>query len=69
LTNGIEVAKSMALGASLAGMASRFIKAAFISEEVTHNLVSEINLQLKICMFAAGMRNIDSLKQATLKRI
>jgi isopentenyl-diphosphate delta-isomerase len=69
LTNGIEVAKSMALGASIAGMASRFIKAAFISEEETQNLISEINLQLKICMFAAGIRNIDSLKQATLKRI
>jgi isopentenyl-diphosphate Delta-isomerase len=68
LTNGIEVAKSIALGASLAGMAARFIKTASISEEETHNLVSEINLQLKICMFAAGIRDIDSLKQATLKR-
>jgi isopentenyl-diphosphate delta-isomerase len=68
LTDGIEVAKSLALGASLTGMAARFIKAASISEEETHNLVSEINLQLKICMFAAGIKNINSLKQTPLKR-
>jgi isopentenyl-diphosphate delta-isomerase len=68
LTNGIEVAKSIVLGASLAGMAARIIKSASISEEETHNLVSEINLQLKICMFAAGIRNIKSLKEAKLRR-
>jgi isopentenyl-diphosphate delta-isomerase len=69
LTNGIEVAKSIALGASLAGLAARFIKSASISEEETLNLVSEINLQLKICMFSAGIKDINFLKQAKLKRI
>ena len=69
LTNGIEVAKSLALGASLSGMAARFIKAASISEEETQNLVSEINMQLKICMFSAGIKDIQTLKQAKLKRI
>ena len=69
LTNGIEVAKSIALGASLAGLAARFIKSASITEDETQNLVSELNLQLKICMFAAGIKDINALKQATLKRI
>ena len=69
LTNGIEVAKSIALGASLAGLAARFIKSASISEDETQNLVSEINLQLKICMFAAGIKDINTLKLAKLKRI
>jgi isopentenyl-diphosphate Delta-isomerase len=69
LTNGIEVAKSLAMGASLAGMAARFIRSASVSEEDTFQLVSEINLQLKVCMFAAGISDINSLKQVTLKRI
>jgi isopentenyl-diphosphate Delta-isomerase len=69
VTNGIEVAKSIALGASLTGLAARFIKAASVSEVETLNLVTEINMQLKICMFAAGIRDIKDLKQAELKRI
>jgi isopentenyl-diphosphate delta-isomerase len=69
LTNGIEIAKSIALGASLAGLAARFIKSASISEEETHNLVSELNMQLKICMFVAGIKDINALKQVTLGRI
>ncbi len=69
LTNGIEVAKSIALGASLAGLAARFIKSASISEDETQNLVFELNLQLKICMFAAGIKDINALKRATLKLI
>jgi len=69
LINGIEVAKSIALGASLAGMAARFIKSASVSEEDTYKLVSEINLQLRICMFVAGVKDIQTLKQVKLKRI
>ena len=69
LTNGIEVAKSLALGASLSGMAARFIKAASISEEETQNLVSEINMQLKICMFSAGVKDIKTLKKLKIERI
>jgi len=39
VTNGIEVAKSVALGASLAGLAARFIKAAIISEDETRKVL------------------------------
>jgi isopentenyl-diphosphate Delta-isomerase len=66
LLNGLHVAKSIALGASLAGMAGRLIKAAVESEETTFAVIEEIILQLKICMFSAGLKKITSLKKATL---
>jgi isopentenyl-diphosphate delta-isomerase len=69
LRSGLDVAKSVALGASLAGLAGRFIKAAVESEEKTIDLVEEINLQLKICMFSTGVDNIEKLKKTPLRKI
>lgn len=66
LKNGIDVAKSIALGASLAGMAAPFLKAATRSLEDTIQAVSEIEQELRICMFAAGATDIPSLQSIKL---
>ena len=68
ITNGIEIAKSIALGASLAGMAGRFLKAAVLSEEAVIDLIDEIARELTISMFGAGAANIQALKNTPLTK-
>lgn len=69
LQNGIDIAKCIALGAVLGGMAGPFLKAAVISIEETLAVIHEIEKELKICMFASGVQNINSLKNITLQKV
>lgn len=66
LSSGMDVAKCISLGASLVGMAGRFLQAATISAEKIITEIEEISIQLKICMFAVGARNIQELKKIKL---
>jgi isopentenyl-diphosphate delta-isomerase len=59
--NGIDVAKALALGADLAGMARPFLKAAAISAETAVDLGEVLREQLRIAMFSVGSRNLDAL--------
>jgi isopentenyl-diphosphate delta-isomerase len=65
LRDGIDVAKCVALGAGLGGLASPFLKAAAISVETTAETIAELARELRIAMFAAGAGTIAQL-QATL---
>lgn len=69
LRNGLDIAKCIALGATLGGMALPFLKAAIHSVEETISLIEEIQLEMKICMFVAGARSIAGLQKTTLERI
>lgn len=66
LRTGIDIAKCIALGAHLGGMASPFLKAAIISSEVVIEVIEEIKQQLTVCMFAAGAKNLTQLSTTTL---
>ncbi len=66
LRDGIDIAKCIALGASLGGMAGPFLRTAASSVEDTVELIEEIKSQIQICMFAAGVRNLEELGQAKL---
>ncbi|MFC1936757.1 type 2 isopentenyl-diphosphate Delta-isomerase [Chloroflexota bacterium] len=66
LRTGIDVAKSIALGAALGGMAGPFLKAAVHSLEKTESTVEELNQEIKVCMFAAGLSNLTQLGTTTL---
>ena len=68
LRTGIDIAKCIALGASLGGMASPYLKAATVSSEAVHQVIEETKQQMAICMFATGAENISQLKQTTLIR-
>jgi len=61
LRSGVDIAKCLALGASLGGMASPFLKAASQSLENTIQTIQDVRREIQICFFAAG---IGSLKQA-----
>jgi len=66
IRSGIDIAKSLALGATLGGMAGPFLKAASVSLEETTKTINEIIRELQICMFAAGIKNLFELTETTL---
>jgi len=66
--SGVDIAKCLALGANLCGIASGFLKAAANSIEDTFFFAETIQKQFKVVMFAAGVKNIDELKKLTLSR-
>ena len=68
LIKGLDLAKSLALGASAGGIAGGFLKAATQSSEAVTKLIDEVLLELRITMFAAGVANIDGLKKTPLHK-
>ncbi len=66
LRDGIDVAKTIALGANLAGIAGPFLKAAAQSVEETGAFAREVIAQLRIAMLCSGAQNIQALSQTQL---
>ena len=59
--SGVDTAKCIALGATLGGMASPYLKAADKSTEATLQTISEVARELQVTMFAAGMADLAEL--------
>ncbi len=68
LRDGVDAAKCIALGASLCGLASPFLKAAAVSLEATTAVITELERELRIAMFAAGAGNIAQLQSTPLQK-
>lgn len=66
LRNGVDIAKCVALGACLGGMAGPFLKAANRSLEETTQTIAEIIRELRICMFASGAADVQQLQNTPL---
>lgn len=66
IRSGLDVAKAIALGADLVGLASPFLKPAIESPEAVRSTIHRINHELKVAMFCAGARTIEELKEAPL---
>jgi isopentenyl-diphosphate delta-isomerase len=60
--DGLDVAKAIALGADLAGMAGPFLRAAVLGAEEAHNLAREVVEVLRIAMFCVGARTPRELR-------
>lgn len=69
LRDGVDIAKCIALGAQLGGMAGPFLKAAARSLEDTIETIVEIRRELQICMFAAGAANLQQLQKIPLIKV
>ncbi len=69
LRTGVDIAKCLALGARLGGMASPFLKAAARSTEEVIRVIYELRREIQVCMFAAGAGNLDQLAQVELIRV
>ena len=67
LRNGMDLAKSLALGASLGGFASPLLKAASKGYDQLKAALTIIQNELQICMFACGIQNIHGLTLAALE--
>ena len=61
LRNGLEAAKCIALGASMAAMAYPFLRAAAESRESVFAFADMLLSELKSTMFLVGARNISSM--------
>jgi isopentenyl-diphosphate delta-isomerase len=66
LRDGIDIAKCIALGAALGGLASPFLKAANESADAVSQLIVELKTQLRIAMLCSANADLQALAQTTL---
>jgi isopentenyl-diphosphate Delta-isomerase len=69
LKDGLDIAKCVALGATLGGMAGQFLKAAAISTENTVEMMKLTKRQIEVTMFATGVGMLEELKVGKLVNI
>jgi len=62
LEDGLDIAKCIALGATLGGMAGSFLKAAAVSTEKVVDVIELVKKQFKVTMFSLGISNNNLLK-------
>ena len=66
LKDGLDIAKCIALGATLGGIAGQFLKAAAVSTEKAVETMKLTKRQVEVTMFAAGVDKLDGLKVGKL---
>jgi isopentenyl-diphosphate Delta-isomerase len=64
IRTGIEVVKSICLGAGIGGMAIPFLKLATVSSEQVIDRLKEIILEMRIAMFCTSARTIAGLDRS-----
>lgn len=62
--DGVHVAKALALGADLVGLAFPFLRAADESDAAVTALIDELVTTLRIAAFATGSRTVAELREA-----
>jgi len=63
LRDGLDIAKCIALGASLGGMAGNLLRAAALSTEMAFKTIRLIHRQIQVAMFACGAANLRGLER------
>ncbi len=66
IKDGLDIAKCIALGATLGGMAGNFLKAAAISTEKVIETMELTKRQIKVTMFATGAKNLKKINRSKL---
>ncbi|CAG1016754.1 isopentenyl-diphosphate Delta-isomerase [Anaerolineales bacterium] len=66
LKDGLDIAKCIALGATLGGMAGQFLKAAAISTKKAVEVMKLTKRQIEVTMFNVGAGRLESLKAGKL---
>ncbi len=67
LRSGVDIAKALALGATLGGMAGEFLHAANRSTEAVIERIRVIEKELQIAMFATGAKTLERLDGSRLQ--
>ncbi|HEY9151867.1 MAG TPA: type 2 isopentenyl-diphosphate Delta-isomerase [Anaerolineales bacterium] len=66
LKDGLDIAKCIALGAALGGMAGNFLKAAAVSTEKAVETMKLTKKQIEVTMFSCGVERLEGLKVGKL---
>ncbi|MEM3557676.1 MAG: type 2 isopentenyl-diphosphate Delta-isomerase [Metallosphaera sp.] len=66
IRNGLDVAKSISLGANIAGMANPVLHHAVRGKEQLKKFFEEVAFQLRAAMFLTGSRDVKTLRHAPL---
>src|SRR6185503_3195066 len=69
IKDGLDIAKCIALGATLGGMASQFLKAAAVSTEKAVEMMKLTKRQIEVTMFAAGVGAFEGLRAERLVQL
>ncbi len=64
--SGLDVAKAVALGANLAGVALPFLKAAVVSSDAVAEVIADMAEELRIAMFGVGAGDLATLAKVKL---
>lgn len=68
LRNGLDISKTIALGASMGGLAGPFLKAAAISADAVIAEINRITREIQISMFGAGAGDLKALAEIQLHK-
>jgi isopentenyl-diphosphate Delta-isomerase len=63
MRTGIEAAKALALGATLVGIASSFLKAAASGPDEVVDTIDQLASELRVAMFCAGAGSVAALRE------
>ncbi|MFZ4825878.1 MAG: type 2 isopentenyl-diphosphate Delta-isomerase [Phototrophicaceae bacterium] len=66
LKNGVDIAKTIALGAEIGGMAATFLRSAIESAEAVSEIIAITKKQLQVAMLCSGNKTIHDLKGCQL---
>jgi isopentenyl-diphosphate Delta-isomerase len=67
IKDGLDIAKCLALGATLAGMAGQFLKAAALSSQKVIEMIRLTRKQTQVTLFAAGVKTLKGLEIGKLQ--
>jgi isopentenyl-diphosphate delta-isomerase len=69
LKDGLDIAKCLALGATLGGMAGLFLKTAAVSTGKTVEIMILTKRQIQVAMFATGVGEIAKMANSGIEKI
>ncbi len=67
LRSGVDVAKALALGAHLGGLAQPFLEAAMESADAVAARIERIVRELRVAMFCVGARDLEALRRTEIR--
>lgn len=67
--SGLDIAKAIALGSDIVGIAAPFAKAALISQKEVEKLIERYAYELRVAMFGVGAGSIAQLRKTDLRAL